>query len=656
MKKIQIIRLIIGLLVLLTFSSAAFAADEWTSVRTKNFFLIGNAKEKEIRGVAVKLEQFREVLRLVLPKLNLNSAIPTTVVVFKSDKAYDPYRPISGNGKADRGIAGYFMPGDDINYITLSTENESNQTLTTIFHEYMHSLVDNNLGRGKVPSWFNEGLAEYYETFRMDGDQKAVLGDIQPWHLELFRQQKMMPLDALFNADYTAMHRRGGGGRSMYYAESWALVHYLMQGNKNRTPQMNVFISNLIGGKPPREAFQAAFQTDYATLEKELEKYVAQKNFTATGITFNDKLVVESEMRSAPISEAAALAYLGDLLLHSYRYDEAAVNLEKSIALDGNSALANAALGRIRVHQNRFGDAKILLEKALSLDDKNYLINYYYGETIFNEYVRPNELVNNIPTDAAEKIRASLKRTIELKPDYAEAYRMLAFVNLVNNENLDEAVAYLQKALSILPGNEQVAYILAQVYMRQKNYDAARRVGENLAAKSADPQLRASAQSLLKDIEMMRRQSEEFAAYQKRREEQTDTPPRLTRENSDESSPADEAAMEEARNRGMNEMLFQPDAGETRAAGYLSAITCKSGVIFTIRVGDKTLHLTKTEFDSLKLRSFSADSQNLSVGCDAIKKDYYVVVIYKAAPNQKTKTDGELMSLEFMPPEFKLIL
>ena len=37
------------------------AKDTWTSVRSKNFLLVGNASEKEIRQVGVRLEQFREV-------------------------------------------------------------------------------------------------------------------------------------------------------------------------------------------------------------------------------------------------------------------------------------------------------------------------------------------------------------------------------------------------------------------------------------------------------------------------------------------------------------------------------------------------------------------------------------------------------------------
>jgi hypothetical protein len=58
----------LALLCILLFSFSTFAKesvkDEWISVRSKNFFLIGDAKEKDIIKVATKLEQFREVFIL----------------------------------------------------------------------------------------------------------------------------------------------------------------------------------------------------------------------------------------------------------------------------------------------------------------------------------------------------------------------------------------------------------------------------------------------------------------------------------------------------------------------------------------------------------------------------------------------------------------
>ncbi len=119
------------------FVGEAYAKDEWISVRSKNFNLIGNAGEKDIRGVAQRLEQFRETFRRLFPNMRLSTPIQTNVVVFKSDSAYTPYKPKKADGKADKWVAGYFQSGEDVNYITLSVSGDRDSTYGTIFHEYV---------------------------------------------------------------------------------------------------------------------------------------------------------------------------------------------------------------------------------------------------------------------------------------------------------------------------------------------------------------------------------------------------------------------------------------------------------------------------------------------------------------------------------------
>ena len=91
--------------------STVLAKDTWVSVRTKNFFMLGNASEKDIRRVGLKLEQFREVFTRLFPNMKFSTPVPTTVVVFKSDSSYRPFKPSANT-------AGYFQSGPDVNYIT----------------------------------------------------------------------------------------------------------------------------------------------------------------------------------------------------------------------------------------------------------------------------------------------------------------------------------------------------------------------------------------------------------------------------------------------------------------------------------------------------------------------------------------------------------
>src|SRR6476660_4104762 len=88
--------------------------ESWISVRSKHVLLIGNASERELRQIALRLEQFREVVSQLFQNVSVESPVPTTVIVFKDDASYGPFKRSDNN-------AGYFQPGQDVNYITLSS-------------------------------------------------------------------------------------------------------------------------------------------------------------------------------------------------------------------------------------------------------------------------------------------------------------------------------------------------------------------------------------------------------------------------------------------------------------------------------------------------------------------------------------------------------
>ena len=201
-------------------ASSATAKDTWTSVHSKNFTLVGNASEKDIRLVANRLEQFRDVFTRLFAGAKFDTPVPTTVIVFKSMSAYKPFN--LGNN------AGYFQKGEDVNYISLTSDATQNP-FSVIYHEYVHQLVDNT--SGNVPTWFNEGLAEYYSTFAIEEDRKVHLGELIPYHLETLREEKLLPLRMLFAVDQYSPYYNESGKRGVFYAESWALVHYLILGN-----------------------------------------------------------------------------------------------------------------------------------------------------------------------------------------------------------------------------------------------------------------------------------------------------------------------------------------------------------------------------------------------------------------------------------------
>jgi hypothetical protein len=253
-------------------NSPVFAKDNWLTVRSKNFLLIGNANEKQILQVGMRLEQFREIFSQLFPKAIHSTPVPTTVIVFKSDDSYRPFKP-------NPDVAGYFQAGEDVNYITLTTEVRGEQDpFRVIFHEYTHLLINNT--SPNVPLWFNEGLAEYYSTFSISDDTKVVLGSPISSHVFLLRENKMLPLRTLFKVDAKSPYYNERDKQSIFYAESWALLHYWILGKDGqRVPQMDNFLNLMSSNVPLEQAFQQAFSMSFEVMEKELREYIKHDRY-----------------------------------------------------------------------------------------------------------------------------------------------------------------------------------------------------------------------------------------------------------------------------------------------------------------------------------------------------------------------------------------
>ena len=628
----------------------ASAKDTWTSVRSNNFFLVGNANEKEIRQVATRLEQFRDVFSRLFPGMNFRSPVPTTVIVFKNDSSYTPYKP-KADGKTVA-VAGYFQPGREINYITLTTENRGGDTYSTIFHEYVHLLVNNTLGKTTVPPWFNEGIAEYYSTFDIEDDRKVYLGNLIHYHLELLRTSELFPLDQLFAVDYASLERNKHDARGLFYAQSWALVHYLIQGNEGkRLPQLSAFVNLLNKNAKLETAFRDAFQTDYAGMMKEFKDYLKRRTYRGQVATFERKLEFDAEMKVAPVSEAEALGYLGDLLYHIHRPEDAKVKLDQAVALNPRLAMARATLGMLFADEKKFKESRDQLEQAVADDSTSYLAHYYYAYVLSRELMPEGQRVYGFPDETAKLMRKELRRAIQLKPDFPESYNLLAFVNLVSGEELDESIQLIKTAVRLSPGSEDFLFVLAQLYMRKQDFDNARKVVEPLAASGADAEIRANAQSLLATISSIQEEMSRVrdggnqptlkSAQPTLRQTVVTTDQSVVVENTDPGA-------------ALRESLRKPAEGETQVAATLVRIDCNArGITFTVKVGERLIKLKSASFDQVEITTFSPDVSG-EITCGPRKPQNNVVVVYLPMSDARTQTEGSIRSLEFVPKDFLL--
>ena len=619
------------------------AKDKWTSVRSKNFLMLGNASEKEIRQVGVRLEQFREVFSRLFTSFKIDSPVPTTVIVFKNDESYRPF-------KLNANTSGYFQPGPDVNYITLELTNDSNSEqdpFAIILHEYTHLLVRNT--SGNVPTWFNEGLAEYYSNFSITSDQKVVVGRPIASHVYRLRENKMLPLRVLFQVDPKSPYYNERDKQSIFYAESWALVHYLILGKDGqRMPQLTRFVDLISAGTPMENAFQDAFAMTFEGMEKELHAYIQRDRYPILSGSFRSKVGYDSAMQATPITEAEAQAYLGDLLLKGGRAD-AEVYLQKALALDPDSPLANASLGLLRMRQGKHEEARKRLQRAVAASSQNYLIHYYYAYALSQEGNRDMETVMGMAPETAATMRRELKRAIELRPDFLGSYSLLAFVNLVTQYELQETMEMLKRVLKDSPQQYDLMFMLAQLYLRKEDFTAARQLIDKTIA-NGDDDVRQRAQRLLTQLVSV---EEHLARIKKLKEEEASYTQTTTGDANETTSltsiehPFDPAA-------ALRESLRRPVTGETQTQGALTRIDCDAkGITFVVKVGDRLLKLNTDTFLHANIMSFSEDAGS-EITCGIRKTQNNVVIAYVPKTDPRAKIDGALKSLEFVPPDFRL--
>ena len=173
------------------------------------------------------------------------------------------------------------------------------------------------------------------------------------------------------------------------------------------------------------QSFNQALQASYPALEGQLRSYVQRFGLPAVKFKLDTKLDIEKEMQLESLAESRAQFYLGDLLLHTNRLQEAETFLQKAIMLDSAFPGSYASMGLLRIRRQRHDEALPFLTRAVESDSTNYIAHYYYAMMLQEEQNDQNDEARRM---RLELMRVHLKRSIELAPRYAEAYRMLAYV------------------------------------------------------------------------------------------------------------------------------------------------------------------------------------------------------------------------------------
>jgi tetratricopeptide (TPR) repeat protein len=617
------------------------AADKWLRVRSKNFLLIGNGSESSIRKVGRNLEEFRAGFTTLFPALGQKASLPITVVVFKDDTSFRPFKPLYKGKPAS--LAGFFQAGQDVNFIALTGDSETPQV---IFHEFVHFMTRDSAV--PLPPWASEGLAEFYSMSRIEANSKEILiGQPMSNHIATLRQT-FLGLNALFAVDHKSPYYNEQTKQGIFYAESWATIHYLMLGdNARRRPQLVKFLSLLGEGKPTDESFREAFQADYAVLEKEMQEYVEHPAFPIVRVTLQNKIDFDREMQVAALTEAQAQYYLGDYLMHIGRLDTAETQLQKAISLDASFGPSYASMGMLRIRQEKPDDALKFLTQAAQYDSANYMTHYYYAFMLQNSG-------DNASKDSKSRfalMSEHLKKSIELAPDYLPAYDLLGYVALVSAEDLPQTEDILKKGLTAAPGRKDLRLRLGEVMFMNKEPLAARVVLSSLKGLPDDDATGRQARTLLDQIQSGIDNAAAVREYEERMRAAGVQALKTSPELPDDPGPDKPPVLTRGQTKDTSGGLVETAAPKlTRPAGLqvegaLTVVDCSQGLTLRVRVGNEVVALHSDDPSTIQFMSYTTGVSD-SIACGTLKPEPQVLIVYRRGADPKFL--GEPIRVEFV--------
>ncbi len=423
---------VLGLLAVLAQGAAPEAFPglnrKWKYYQSPNFELYSANGERESRDVLEKMELLRA---LFLDTLKLRVRLPQPVTIYYFDRLadFDAYRPAIHRG-SKVAFSGFCFGFPDRTVITLAPADDNESAREVVYHEYVHYLF--RVAEQYPVPWFNEGVAELLSTLREEREW-LILGDPVAGRVEDLRRGRMMPFEQLFAVTYDSPVFRNSGHTGIFYAQSWAFLHYCYFGvNKIPPEKMDLFLrvagSRHLQDDPEqfRGVCRDLLGRDYPELLRQLELYITSGRFTARKV-HRPEIAPKASYAVRPVAPAEATLRLAELSLRVNQGGYANYVVHEALAQKPEARLAEA-LGAHAIMANEPDTARERWLQAVELGSENPAVYRELCQSEFNLLFSQFNIDYRMPEERAARLRRLLEKLIASAPEQSLGYEILAWV------------------------------------------------------------------------------------------------------------------------------------------------------------------------------------------------------------------------------------
>ncbi|MEM7164398.1 MAG: DUF1570 domain-containing protein [Planctomycetota bacterium] len=252
-------------------------------VESENYIIKTNVSQASAQEFSETVELVRELYDGVFPDI----AKPDRkylIMIFGDRESY-----VRAGAPANSG--GVYWPL--ARRIMLFKKPDMAKTLITLkhegFHQYCHEYLDN------IPSWFNEGLADYFSASQLvkKGNRRVMkirpAADRLKFMITILNRKIPRPTVAeLMNMSQAEMYDMRNKNKRMYqhYCQAWAVVYFCIEGgNRKYQKALKEYFKSIRKGKTGAEAYRVTFgRLNMNKFEEEWQSFMQRTYSTDKGI------------------------------------------------------------------------------------------------------------------------------------------------------------------------------------------------------------------------------------------------------------------------------------------------------------------------------------------------------------------------------------
>jgi tetratricopeptide (TPR) repeat protein len=637
-------RILVVPIALLTCAPLQASEAKWNHVSSDHFFLLTDAGTKKGQEILARFEQMRSVFAQLLGRSKVRLSQPIEIIAVQSPAMYAQLVPPGTS------LPGVFLRGEERVFVVLNCSVEG--SWRAVEHPFAHYLLDYNYP--PTASWFDEGFAEYFASLYFTPKKTELGSDPElPWPgqpayseqgsglkslTEILNSPVWLNITDLLEMRNRVVDGREGTHHTLFYAQSWMLMHYLL--DQKKLSQTGTYFDLVENQRVPiTQALQQAFGVTPADLDQQVKDYF--HSLKALQASLREAQTPGAPLTPEPVNEGPLPflvnevatsarevlpqetdALLAEEMLRVPVHRQDAVQQLNKLADDPKTetAVAHRALSWAYVQQ---GDSKKAFEElhaALNLNGSDPWSHFGVALAAYHSAQKGKYIQGLANT------MESLQFVLDEFREFAEGYNILGWARLSGGGG-NGAVEAMRMAVQLSPRNGSYQLRLARAYLAAKKFDEATGTLDRLQH-SHDPQIARAAAKDLEDLPFLKKYGVSPEEQQARQQQASAIQKEVEESEPDEGDDATKKAATAAPVIDKRPVKF--------LKGKLVSVDCSQppAAVLSVSEGRGTVKLRVRDFNSMTLMGagkFSCEWKNLPVS-----------VNYR----EESKLSGDLVSLQ----------